>query len=174
MIIGNRSNFAVEFELDKEYNGVWLFGKFRYWIKGRRIGDYEMGASLRDVLFSLDTILYDIGNRTHVKLFSLEGKELFAMLDNTFYEESQYVEVANEENWARFNINLPVDIFDDYRMYIVENFETARILIKHTSDIEFQEVKLPKGMFDEVILKAHQELDSLYNNEVEKDSYRNF
>lgn len=80
MIFGNRSILAVEFELDQEYNGSWLFGKFFYWIRGRQIGDYELETSLRDVLLSLDTIIQDSGNRTQVELFGLSRSDLFTRL----------------------------------------------------------------------------------------------
>ncbi|TGV31306.1 hypothetical protein EN829_033405 [Mesorhizobium sp. M00.F.Ca.ET.186.01.1.1] len=70
MIVGNQERFAVEFELDKDYGGVWLFGRFCYWIANEQIGEYEMGTSLRDVLFSLDTIKNDTGNRVSKALFN--------------------------------------------------------------------------------------------------------
>jgi Immunity protein 42 len=33
MEFGDRNSFAIEFDLDEHYEGVWLFGKFSYWIK---------------------------------------------------------------------------------------------------------------------------------------------
>ncbi|CAH1193821.1 hypothetical protein PAECIP111893_00562 [Paenibacillus plantiphilus] len=106
MIVGDRSFFAVEFELDQEYGSDWLFGKFCYWIRDRRLGDYELGASLRDVLFSLDTLVQDNGNRTHLDLFGLTRSDLFTRLDGALfgYEPSQYDDVAVKESWARFNV----------------------------------------------------------------------
>lgn len=138
-------------------------------VKGRRVGDYELGTSLRDVLFSLDTLVRDNGNRTDIGLFGLDGGELFSVLDSALYgyEESQYEKKAIQESWARFNVVLPVDVFDNYKIYLVENYQTSRMLIKHVSDDEPQDVMFPKGMFDEVIYLAHQELDNLYSNEVD-------
>lgn len=170
MIFGNRSIFAVEFELDQEYNGVWLFGKFCYWIREKRIGDYELGTSLRDVLFSIDTLVQDSGNRTQVELFGLSGSDLFTRLDGALfgYEKTLYVDVAVKENWARFNVVLPVDVFDGCKVYLVEDLEMSRMLFRNLNEVEIQEEKFEKGLFDEVISRAHQELAILYNNAINK------
>jgi hypothetical protein len=40
MIIGKKLSFAVEYELNKNHNGVWLYGRLCYWIKGWRVGGY--------------------------------------------------------------------------------------------------------------------------------------
>ncbi|WP_339323102.1 immunity 42 family protein [Paenibacillus sp. FSL W8-0194] len=170
MVFGDRSLFAVEFELDQEYNGVWLFGKFCYWIRGKRIGDYELGTSLRDVLFSLDTLVQDNGNRTQVNLFELSRSDLFTRLDGELfgYEKTLYDEVAIKESWARFNVVLPVDIFDGCKVYLVENLEMSRMLFRNLNEVEVQEGNFEKGLFDEVISRAHQELAILYNNIIKK------
>lgn len=170
MVFGDRSLFAVEFELDQEYNGVWLFGKFCYWIRGKRIGDYELGTSLRDVLFSLDTLVQDNGNRTKVNLFELSRSDLFTRLDGALFgcEKTLYDEVAIKESWARFNVVLPVDIFDGCKVYLVENLEMSRMLFRNLNEVEVQEGNFEKGLFDEVISRAHQELAILYNNVIKK------
>jgi hypothetical protein len=55
-VVGEPSQFAVEYDLNENYGGVWMFGRFCYWCGGQRVGDYEMSTSLRDVLFQLDQI----------------------------------------------------------------------------------------------------------------------
>jgi hypothetical protein len=54
--VGEPFRFAVEYDLNVNYGGVWMFGRFCYWCGGRRVGDYEMSTSLRDVLFQLEQI----------------------------------------------------------------------------------------------------------------------
>ncbi|MCE3199835.1 immunity 42 family protein [Paenibacillus sonchi] len=168
MIFGEHSIFAVEFELDQEYNGVWLFGKFCYWVRGKRVGDYELGTSLRDVLFSLDTLVQDNGNRTQMELFGLSGSDLFTRLDGALfgYERTLYDEVAVKETWARFNVTLPIDIFDGCKVYLIDNLEMSRMLFRNLNEVEVQEEKFEKGLFDDVISRAHQELAILYKNTI--------
>ncbi|WP_028543599.1 Imm42 family immunity protein [Paenibacillus taiwanensis] len=172
MIVGNRSLFAVEFELDQEHGGIWLFGKMCYWIRGRRIGNYELGTSLRDVLFSMDTLVQDNGNRKHIELFGLNRSDLFLRLDGALfgYETSKYDDKAVLETWARFNIVLPVDIFDGWKIYLVDNMEVSRILFKNINEMEIQEEEFGIGLFDEVIFSTHQKLTILYNNAIKSHS----
>src|SRR5215470_5140722 len=55
-VVGEPSRFAVEYDLNENYSGLWMFGRFCYWCGGERVGDYELGTSLRDVLFQLEQI----------------------------------------------------------------------------------------------------------------------
>jgi hypothetical protein len=59
MIIGEKTSFAIEFELDENAGGAWLFGKFCYWVGGSMLGDYPLGASLRDILFLMTQVVGD-------------------------------------------------------------------------------------------------------------------
>ncbi|USG64629.1 immunity 42 family protein [Brevibacillus ruminantium] len=175
MIVGKRERFAIEFELDKDCGGVWLFGRFCYWIANKKIGDYEMGTSLRDVLFALDTIKNDAGNRVSNPLFNLDATMLYNYLNEELYgssESSADNTMVIEEACARFNITLPVDIFDLWKIFLVENLEESRLLFKKIDSEDWQqvyEIYLKKGEFDEVVIKAHNELDDIYNDELRKN-----
>lgn len=173
MIIGNKSEFAIEFELNQQYGGVWLFGKFCFWIKDRCIGDYNSGTSLRDVLFQMKNIIRDVGNRENDILFALDKASLFHRLNSTLYgcEESPYYDLSIKETWARFNINIPVDVFDDWKMFIIENQEKLRIIAKKfekDDNSDIYEFLLKPGEFDQVILRAYEELNNIYDQEDKK------
>ncbi|EGO64879.1 immunity 42 family protein [Acetonema longum] len=175
MIIGKRPHFAVEFEVNKEYGGVWLFGKCCFWIKDQRIGDYELGTSLRDVLFQMRTIVLDNGKRIHNDLFALDTAELYRRLNGALYGcdgtaccDTNFETIAVEETWARFNVSLPVDIFDGWKIFLVESQEKARIIVKKIDKEGIYEAFLTPGEFDEVIAKAYGELDKLYEIELAK------
>ena len=53
MLFGDKKKFGIQVELDFQYGGEWLYGKFCYWINNEMIGDFDMGSSLRDVLFQM-------------------------------------------------------------------------------------------------------------------------
>lgn len=170
MRFGNISQFAIEFELDEQYGGEWLYGKFCYWINNKRIGNYDLGTSLRDILFSMRTVLISKGNRSHQSLFQLEKVELFRRINDVLYgyERTKYDEIANEEGWMRFNITLPVDVFDNWKLFIVENSESARIIYRHPdilNEIVYEAI-INKGVFDEIIEDAYKKLNSIYSNEM--------
>ena len=68
---GDVAIFAASYELEQNYDGAWLLGKFCYWIGGELVGDYELGTSLRDVLIVLRSVVRDNGNRENSSLFKL-------------------------------------------------------------------------------------------------------
>ncbi|MBP2655797.1 MAG: hypothetical protein H6Q73_3366 [Firmicutes bacterium] len=172
MIIGKKDRFAVEFELDQEFGGEWLFGRLGFWIENQQIGDYNLGTSLRDVLFQVKSIVRDNGNRSHEELFGLDKIELYKRIKGALYDciINEYYQVALDETWARFNVNIPVDVFDGWNLFLVENenLEQARLIAVKLDNKEIYESILKKGEFDEIITSLYKELDKLYEIELAK------
>ncbi|MGL6337913.1 MAG: Imm42 family immunity protein [Waterburya sp.] len=164
-VFGNCSEFAVCYELDQDYGGLWLFGKFCYWIGGVKVGDYELGTSLRDVLTVLRSVVRDNNNREHQSLFDLSAEELYQRLNSAMYEDnSEYERIAQEECWARFQIDIPVDIFDNWKVFLVERSSKARIVYSY-SEGNVVEVQFPSGVFDQAITDAFNTLFDIYEME---------
>jgi len=159
MIIGKPSRFAVEFELNDKYGGAWLFGKFCYWICDVCIGKYEDGTTLRDILACMPWMIHDNGNRRHHELFLMETEELYKKIDNALYGDGD----SAEEEWARFEIKPLVDVFDDWKIYLVENDEETRIITQNQDCI--REYKISPGEFDYAIRLAYNKLNDLYEKE---------
>lgn len=174
MIIGDKKNIAVEFELDKNYGGTWLFGKICYWSHGKCIGNYDLGTSLRDVLFLMRSIVRDNGTRGHNKLFDLDLNNLYDVLNNALYgcEESAYEKISTEETWARFDICIRVDVFDGWKIFLIEKNDKAKLIVKEEENRVFECVLL-RGEFDEVITNAYKKLDALYEGELRKEATEN-
>jgi hypothetical protein len=171
MIFGDRSKFAVQFQLDQNYGGEWLFGKFCYWINGQQVGDYNLGTSLRDVLFLLVSIVRDNGQRKSTELYALDKDEFYSRLNTALYgtEPSPYSNNALEETWARFNVTLHVDVFDSCKVFLVEKEDNARFVFKKSEEGHIHEAKCEPGEFDAVIHKTYTELNKLYESEFRKD-----
>jgi Immunity protein 42 len=166
---GNTKEFAISYELDVNSCGSWLFGKFCYWIGGEIVGDYDVGTSLRDVLLLLRSIVIDNGNRENVNLFGLSHEELYMRLDSTLYgggERSDYEELAEEECWARFKIFPSVDIFDDWKIYLIDSPPKARIVYSFRSK-NVVEFNLSSGIFDQVATSIFDTLSNIHESEVE-------
>lgn len=171
MIIGERSKFAIEFELENEYRGTWLYGKFCYWIQNKRIGDYELVTSLRDVLFQMIYIVGDCSKRFHDELFELDVFDLYNRLNDALFGngESEYEMASKEQSWARFNVAIPVDVFDQWKVFLVERQDISRFIIKDLNGVEVYEVLLKDSHFDKVIAEIYGELNKLYELEVENE-----
>jgi hypothetical protein len=168
MTIGESTRFAVEFELDTNHGGEWLFGRFCYWVSGVRVGNYDDGTSLRDVLFQLPTVLRDRGKRAHDVLYELSADGLYARLHGALFGPGvgEYEKVALEEQWARFNVKVPVDILDRCSVFVVERPPAARVLFSTDLDGPVREAMLRAGEVDDVLLRAYSELDRLHEREV--------
>lgn len=171
MEFGHRQHFAVQFDLDKNYGGSWLYGKFCYWIIGNQVGDYDLGTSLRDVLFQMKWIVNDCGNRDGEVLCSLSSQDIFSAIDGSLYEDNEdrnAGEIPLPDTPARFEIKIPVDIFDQWKIYLIECDKTARILFKSTTDTDVHVVVIGIGVFDSIIKEVYDSLNKLYDSEVGK------
>jgi hypothetical protein len=168
MEFGNRQNFAVQFELDKNYGGSWLYGKLCYWINSIQVGDYDLGTSLRDVLFQMKWVVNDCGNRNGEILCGLGPHDIFSAIDGLLYEdnEDKYVsEIQLPGTPARFEIKIPVDIFDQWKIYLIDCDNTAKILFKNINDTDIHVAIIAMGEFDSVIKEVYDSLNKLYDKE---------
>lgn len=171
MEIGDRRKFAIELDLDEHYEGVWLFGRFSYWINGDRVGDYDLGTSLRDVLFQMKWIVFDCGNRDGGILCTHSPEKVFYWLDGALYDDSDISgEIELPDTPARFDIRIPVDIFDEWKIYLIECNDNAKILFKSDKESDIRVVSIAVGLFDSVIKDTYNYLDELYEREVAASS----
>jgi hypothetical protein len=167
MLIGNRSEFAIEYHLDADFGGVWLFGKVCYWINGRRIGSFELGTSLRDVLTQVHSLLKDSGKR-HIGLRSKwASEEVFDELDNALYgiDDTQGIFLDSP---ARFDVRIPVDVFDEWKIYLFEESGFDYFLYKNDGVAGVNCFELKIGVFDSVIAAFYAELNSIYEQQLEQ------
>jgi len=100
IVVGEKSRFAIEYQLDLRYGGVWLYGAFCYWIADERVGDFEAGTSLRDALFQIEQVLKGRGRRDNDELapWRVIGLDTFAGEE---YRIAQYTTEAEAEAKAR-------------------------------------------------------------------------
>jgi hypothetical protein len=169
MEFGDKRSFGVEFELSENHGGAWLYGKFCYWINGVQVGDYELGTSLRDILFQMKWIVHDCGNRGGGILCNLRPDKAFSLLDGLLYENSERRtnhETQSLDTPARFEITIPVDIFNQWKAYLIECDNNATIVYKNIDEIDAQVATIPIGFFDRVIKEAYDNLNRLYDSMV--------
>lgn len=170
MEFGNRLAFGITIGLDDDYGGPWLFGKICYWANGIQIGDYDLGTSLRDVLLQMKWIVNDCGKRHNAELFTLDTDTLCEKLTKALTGRGDEItqEGATRDTWARFDVRIPVDVFDRWRVFLVDGSEMSRMVICDASD-NIWECELPVGEFDRVFLTCYQTLDIAYEEELRRD-----
>ena len=67
---------------------------------------------------------------------------------------------------ARFNISMPIDVFDEWKIYMLENKDKALILYKSSGQKVVSSLLLNQGEFDEAIRRIHDELNKRYDAEL--------
>lgn len=164
MEFGDREIFGISVEVNENNTSEWLFGKFCYWINCEQIGDFDLGTSLREVLFEMKWIVNDRGNRSGDNLCRRPLNEVFVIIDQALYEsdEPSVSEADPLEMPARFEIVLPIDVFGSWKSYLVgcENYDW--FLYKNVEKDDLKFFKTPRSVFDSVVTEVYRYLEDLY------------
>lgn len=159
-ILGNKDNFAIQYEVTNAFN-QYIYGKICYWIQGKQIGKYEE-VLLSDILLFLPTIIKDSGNRINKAFFDMEPKKLVYLLSGTAFLDNN-IEIekkANEEQWARFNLSIPLDVLGDVSLFLVDSINNSRIIFIDDKGECFQSY-IERGYVDKVYLQLYNELNMI-------------
>ncbi|AXV78996.1 hypothetical protein CJO76_18585 (plasmid) [Ralstonia solanacearum] len=167
MLFGKKERFAVEFELDNDHGGAWLFGRFCYWIGGERVGDYDAGASLRDVLFQLKHIVGDGGKRFFPRLAALPAAQSFKLIFDALRETNNEIFHYASRDFmpACLDVCIPVDIFNSWNVFLAEGIEEAKLIYRADGAMDTRLTTLSVGEFDVVIKAAYAELEGILAKE---------
>jgi hypothetical protein len=157
MIIGEKKSFAIEFEVDVNAGGAWLFGKFCYWVGGTMLGDYQLGTSLRDVLFLMTQLVGDCGNRFST-MCHMGADEVFNALNESLYGDREIVDLA-----GRFDVLIPVDVFDEVKVFLLDCEGRDSRLLYSKACGRVEEWLLPPQEFDQTLKLCYDELSQLYD-----------
>lgn len=174
IVYGNKSEFATQFELDiDDCNGSqWMLGKFCFYINNHRVGDYEMGATLRDVKeYIKDYALHP--QRVYApKLFALSDQEIFDLIYNWFIERDERLNpyIENNTKPEYFRVNLCDEFIDPYFIYKVDSdtqtkffygkYNPTTILSKEEN---FYSILLPREQVDAVLKDTYTELQRIHD-----------
>jgi hypothetical protein len=167
-VVGDPSRFAIEYELDEDHGGLWLFGRFCFWCGGAQVGNYELGASLRDVLFQLEQLVkYYERLRANPRFGAMSASAVFHTLDTALYRDidTDTFELAAEEQWRRHKVVPNIDVFDGWKGYLVEDEQTARLIFARDPYVDVMELSLKPGEFDAVLEAALGALEKIYERE---------
>lgn len=168
-LIGKTSRFAVQYELDANYGGEWMYGKFCFFCNEQQIGDYELGTSLRDVLFQLDEVA-KFKRRANQRFDAMTAKEVFALVDAGLSGDLKVLApdagVVEEEQWRNLCLFPVVDVFDGWKGFLLRGEEIERLIFSVVPYLEVKEAKLDCGEIDGVIECVRKELNEIYEREI--------
>jgi len=167
-IFGDPTSFAVEYEMSEEPHREWMYGRVCYWCKGSRVGDFSSETSLRDVLFQLERMGCDDGQRASDRFDSAPALEVFRLLDGALYgperpELAIDPEVVESEQWARHKIIPELDVFDDWKGFLVETGRGDRLLLSQGPHSDVVEVVIESGKVGKAMAAACRSLAARYD-----------
>jgi hypothetical protein len=88
---------------------------------------------------------------------------VFAMLEALYgVADPGEVALAEEEQWARHKILPEVDVFDGWKGFLIENDQTARLIIAHHPYVDVAESLMTPGEVDAVLDRARNALNEIY------------
>jgi len=161
MIIGDINRFAIEFIIDDEPFGRWLYGQSCFWIEGRRVGNYDVITPLGDVFTKIHGVVKECGKR-HSDWINRDKKEIFDYFNDilyiNFYNDDQY----DVEMPARFHISIGTESFFGIKIFLLDcDILTSRLIYLEDDGITVNEIKLVPGEFDSVLKRFYIELEKL-------------
>lgn len=171
MTIGDVTTFAIEWELNEDHGGTWMFGKMCFWIGGRMVGDYSIETSLRDVWLGFAHVVGDCGKRWHERLHAMAAESAFSLLNEAVYgTTASHNRAVLGEDYAKYWIDLPLDICAGWRVFMTENESEARLLIGFQAETEEKarflfEQKLHPRDFTSVVVYFQRELEGIWQRE---------
>lgn len=167
MKIGDKSRFAVEFELDPTGRtdpdlAFWLYGRIRWWCGNEPVGRYDDGATIRDVAVSVGRFVQYRGKRSDPELFRSPAGEVLSTVKAALFEDRGQTDeqiAADSLRYRRFWITPRVDEFDGCDLVLVEHNDRGRLLWR-TNDLPGpREARLANGEFDSVATAFLKALD---------------
>ena len=160
-IIGHKEKFAIQYKITNIIN-QFVYGHICYWINGIQIGSFNFETILSDVFIFLPRIIKDNGKRDNEYFFKKEKEKVCYLLGGQAYlDDEKYEKQATEEMWARFNIEIGLDIFGDTMVKLVDYLEKSRIVFVDNNKI-LHEIYLEKGTVDEIFLSFYNKINQFY------------
>lgn len=159
MIVGDTRRFAIEFELDQgKLEDVelapWLFGRIRFWCCGEQIGQYEADTTIRDVVVEAERFIASRENRHDDILAKATREEIVHTITNALYVDSGQTDErvqADDERYGPFVVSPEVDVFDSWRIILVEGAHVARLIWYPKDESVLHECALARGEFEFVL-----------------------
>lgn len=162
-IIGEKDLFAIQYSIE-DIKKTYIWGRICYWINGMVVGDIAHTTILSDVLLFLPRIVCDNGNRVHELFYKMNKDRVFYFLSGqAFVDNPEYEELATAETWARFSIEIGLDVFSETTVRLIENECNGRIIYS-VDEKEIYEFFLKKGIVDDVFKRFLKEFNTIYDS----------
>jgi hypothetical protein len=154
--------FAVKFEPISPRADEFAECHFCYVVGGREVGNYELQATLGDVLHELTSILGGRNLRRNDQLASLQGAEIVRTLRARFKDDFSVNPTAVGDQWGVHVLTYSMDHgyqpghYRTWSVYLVEGSDFGRVICVDDDDGSkaIIDERTPIGYVDNVLLSA--------------------
>lgn len=91
---------------------------------------------------------------------------IFRMIDNSLFGGNQSISetIVMSEQWAQYIIYPQVDVFDDWKVFLLEEEGSSFLIYSRSPYIDINMISLPTGEVENVINEFRTQLLKIYNN----------
>jgi hypothetical protein len=166
MLIGDRDGFAVEWQLNQDFDRHWLQGRACFWIQGSPIGDFQREVPLCDVVGALHYLAWDNGRRSGSPYCGRDPSLAFAALYASLVQGDDTAETDGYPACPSLNVSLDVPPFEAWTLFLLDCPTFSRLLVGRSSHPEadpklIQVADLRPGEYDEVIVEFQSKLNQI-------------
>ena len=141
MVVGDKSRFAVESNLDDttvdERGHAWRHGQARLWCAGEEVGHWERYTLLGDLALHSASVIERRALRRNAELAALPAEALAALIVEKLYTDRGQSDREVKDDWARLSPHLigpPLEAFDGWHVVIAESERYARLVWFRSTD----------------------------------------
>lgn len=165
-VIGEQKIFAIQYEIIEVIDKL-ILGRICYFIEGMQIGNFDEVTILSDSFLFVPQIIKDNGNREHEVFFKMKKEKIYYLLGGQAYldDYKKYEEIALAETWARFHIDMSLDVLDNMFAVLIDKGDRSRIVFMGNDQL-VHDFELDRGVVDKVFLIFYNELNNFYEEQV--------
>jgi hypothetical protein len=152
MISGNPDRFGIEAEVSEIVDG-WTLGRFRFWLCGRPVGNWDDTADLGGCLRWLEDFATVPRDRHEPTLEDASAETVFRYVyDPVMASDIRATDMGVKDAYSRFHIShLGMSAFETYDVLLIfENDGAERCLWRDARSGAIAECRLSRGEMESV------------------------
>lgn len=151
MICGNKQLFAIECNIAESSRG-WVFGRFRFWLGGIAVGNWEDSVDLKGCAAWLRHFSRQQPIRREPKLFEIPSDALFRKIWDPVFALSEETNEDPSQLQARFHVSyIGMTAFDRVDMVVVgDDTGRERCVWRTVEDPVLREIVIEAGGMERV------------------------
>lgn len=105
----------------------------------------------------------DAGERTASEIFALPEEKIFQLISLSLSETSDEIFEYLPSGFlpGRFDIRVPVDIFNDWEIYLVEDAFGAKIIYAKDGSSRVNSATILRSEFDSIVRVVHNKIEEI-------------